>query len=146
MILVSVTEALEIRHVGLREYFSNYWNMVDTMALATLVAAAHALFLVYQAGAAYFKFNGRAIDLECRMPGARVCELYQTVHLLATMKYFMFTYGLFAGLHTLKALKYASLFPELDIPFQALMKVTRRLGTLTFIIYIYVCVCVCVHI
>ena len=159
MIQASVTEGLEILHVGLREYASNYWNVVEVMAVAALVSSAHALVIVYQAGAAYFNFNGYARDLECRLPGARVCELYQTVQalilkspliyalkqyihqgtdfsecvlqLLAAMKYFMLNYGLFTGLHTLKALKYASLFPELDIPFQALMKVTHRLGTLT---------------
>jgi len=140
-IIVTVSETMEMRMLGF-EYLENMWNLIDISSVVVLVWAlidfVHFMRLFWRVLAPItgLSVTGAQTLDECQLPGARACEIYESHRLSDTIRRFLRSFAIFVGLHVFKFLKYATLVPALDIPFQAMLKVAVRVAALTFTVLV----------
>lgn len=138
-IVVFVSETMEMRLLGF-EYLENMWNVIDVGSVLLLVWSMvdFAAFLDILLGflATVQGKDSSVPTAACMVPGARSCELFASHQLSATLEKFVLSFSFFTSLHVFKFLKYATLVPALDIPFQAMLKVAGRVAALTFTVFV----------
>jgi len=130
--MMLVSELMEMRIIKLA-YFNNGWNLIDVFSICILAWSCQRFGEVWGKLNTYLEsVAGDAQAHACQMPGARTCELFLSYELSQSMQNFIFTFSIFVAVHVFKVLKYATLVPALDLPFQAIVKVLWRVLTLIF--------------
>ena len=138
-IVVLVSETMELTMLGF-EYVENLWNVIDVASIVLLLWSL-VDFSVFANILLGFLATVQGKDssvptTECKVPGARSCELFASHQLTTTLEKFILAFSFFSSLHVFKFLKYATLVPALDIPFQAMLKVAGRVAALTFTVMV----------